>query len=67
MLTQAQYDALKTWPDGVACGHPGCLNHLTHPCEKCGRISGQSACSEAIREYQVKNEAPNAFTDATAT
>jgi hypothetical protein len=27
-------------PDGVACGHPGCLSHVTHPCEGCGRIAG---------------------------
>ena len=28
---------LKT---GVPCGHAGCLNHTTHPCEGCGRIAG---------------------------
>ena len=21
------------------CGHPGCLSHVTHPCEGCGRIA----------------------------
>jgi hypothetical protein len=26
--------------DGVPCGHPGCLNHVTHPCEGCGRVGG---------------------------
>ena len=29
-------------PPGEACGHPGCLNHIGHPCEKCGRIKGRS-------------------------
>ena len=29
-------------PDGVACSHPGCLSHVTHPCEGCGRIAGHS-------------------------
>jgi hypothetical protein len=24
--------------DGQPCEHPGCLNHLTHQCEGCGRI-----------------------------
>ena len=33
---------LETLPDGVPCSHPGCLNHVTHPCEGCGRISGRS-------------------------
>ena len=50
MLTHAQYKALKAWPDGQSCGHPGCLSHITHPCEKCGRIAGHD--SDAIREYE---------------
>jgi hypothetical protein len=29
-------------PSGVACAHPGCLNHVSHPCEGCGRIGGDS-------------------------
>ncbi len=24
------------------CGHPGCLSHISHPCEVCGKIAGQS-------------------------
>ena len=28
--------------DGEPCGHPGCLSHLTHPCEGCGRVGGVS-------------------------
>jgi hypothetical protein len=23
--------------DGEPCGHPGCLQHISHPCEGCGR------------------------------
>lgn len=26
---------------GEPCHHPGCLNHISHPCEGCGRIAGQ--------------------------
>ena len=26
--------------DGVPCGHRGCLSHVSHPCEGCGRIAG---------------------------
>jgi hypothetical protein len=33
-------------PDGVLCKHPGCLSHLTHPCEGCGRIGGISRVNE---------------------
>ena len=25
---------------GEPCGHPGCLSHVTHPCESCGRVGG---------------------------
>lgn len=28
--------------EGVPCSHPGCFNHLTHPCDGCGRIGGHS-------------------------
>ena len=23
------------------CDHPGCLHHVSHPCEGCGRIAGR--------------------------
>jgi len=29
-------------PDGVPCKHPGCLSHISHPCEGCGRIGGRT-------------------------
>lgn len=29
-------------PDGVPCFHPGCLSHITHACEGCGRVGGVS-------------------------
>ena len=28
--------------DGIPCSHPGCLNHISHPCERCGRIGGKA-------------------------
>lgn len=27
--------------DGAPCDHPGCLSHVTHPCEGCGRVAGR--------------------------
>lgn len=27
--------------DGVPCDHVGCLHHVTHECEGCGRIAGR--------------------------
>ena len=28
--------------DDEPCGHPGCLHHVSHPCEGCGRIAGRA-------------------------
>lgn len=28
--------------DGEPCGHPGCLSHVSHPCEGCGRVGGHT-------------------------
>lgn len=33
---------MNKWKDGEPCGYPGCLNHVSHPCEGCGRIGGKS-------------------------
>lgn len=30
------------------CTHPGCANHVTHPCEVCGRIAGRFPKPKAI-------------------
>jgi hypothetical protein len=27
--------------DNEQCGHPGCLCHVSHPCEGCGRVAGK--------------------------
>lgn len=26
--------------DGRPCSHSGCLHHISHPCEGCGRVGG---------------------------
>lgn len=31
---------MDLYEDGEPCKHPGCLQHVTHPCEGCGRIAG---------------------------
>ena len=42
--------------DGQPCNHPGCLHHVSHPCEGCGRIAGRPAPSapEDVREIIKK-------------
>lgn len=37
------------------CDHPGCLNHVTHPCEGCGRIGGRFM-TEIIRPDEMYKE-----------
>lgn len=32
--------------DGEPCSHPGCLSHVSHPCEGCGRVGGRSGRHE---------------------
>ena len=32
---------LESLPDGVPCDHVGCLQHVSHPCEVCGRVAGR--------------------------
>ncbi len=27
--------------EGIPCDHIGCLSHVTHPCEGCGRVGGR--------------------------
>jgi len=29
--------------DYQPCDHPGCLSHVSHPCEGCGRIAGRAS------------------------
>lgn len=33
-------DTSRLLKDGEPCWHPGCLHHVTHPCEGCGRTAG---------------------------
>jgi hypothetical protein len=38
------------------CEHTGCYNHITHPCEGCGRVRGQitQEANEALTELKAK-------------
>lgn len=32
------------------CAHSGCLSHVTHPCEGCGRIAGQYPMTDTLEQ-----------------
>jgi ribosomal protein S27AE len=34
-------------PPGIPCKHVGCLHHITHPCEGCGRVGGFTSISKS--------------------
>lgn len=43
--TDAQRRALR---DGEPCDHTGCLNHISHPCDGCGRVGGRRSEAQRI-------------------
>ena len=53
MHVSAPFDSLK----GQPCPHPGCLSHVSHPCEGCGRVMGRIAtAAEWVDVGSVKPE-----------
>jgi len=38
------------YKSGEPCEHKGCLNHVTHECEGCGRITGEGTIWEEFGE-----------------
>jgi hypothetical protein len=43
---------LKELREGEPCSHKGYLNHVSHPCEGCGRISEKHTIESAIESYK---------------
>jgi hypothetical protein len=48
-----QYILTRKQKDGESCGHPGCLAHVTHPCEACGRIAGNIYSKMLIDQHPI--------------
>jgi len=48
-------------PEGEPCEHPSCLQHVSHPCEGCGRIAGYALpeLPEMWRQYFAHLEYEN--------
>lgn len=34
-------EMIVVYKDGEECNHTGCKNHVTHPCEGCGRTEAK--------------------------
>lgn len=45
--------------NGVPCNHKGCLNHISHPCDGCGRIAG-------LKIIKFNNDYPKLASQKTA-
>lgn len=45
-------------PHITPCSHKGCLNHLSHPCEGCGRIAGHQPYRESLADlaFRLRDE-----------
>lgn len=37
--------------DGQPCNHPGCMAHISHPCEGCGRRGAIGEVYEVVEEF----------------
>ena len=46
--------ATRKLKNGEPCEHRGCLDHVSHPCEGCGRIGGRSAFAPSELEQARK-------------
>jgi hypothetical protein len=44
------------YQDGEPCKHTGCINHITHPCESCGRITAKGYIFKNPFEYQLEKD-----------
>lgn len=40
------------YDSGQPCEHKGCLSHISHPCEGCGRIGGEGIVYEWSTEEE---------------
>lgn len=46
-------DRAKLINPGEPCAHEGCLNHVLHPCEGCGRIAGRGYAWRLFSSHSV--------------
>jgi hypothetical protein len=47
-------DRPHRYKDGEPCEHPGCLSHISHPCEGCGRVAGRYAANALRRKAEER-------------
>lgn len=53
---------VKIFHDDEPCNHIGCRNHITHPCELCGRVESRGISIipiEKLNKYQKEKEYEN--------
>lgn len=63
-----QYRLYETLRPDEPCDHPGCLSHVTHPCEGCGRTAGRFPRSLSLKDaiLRATTEMVNELAEDTA-
>lgn len=56
---------LRKLKDGEPCSHPGCLSHITHPCERCGRFSVVSRLQQLTARINIAKETLEFYADSS--
>ena len=46
------WDSDILYKSGEPCTHKGCLSHITHPCEVCGRRGGEGKILKEKVSYE---------------
>ena len=54
LMEKLGFDCTSSPRFGEACGHPGCLSHISHPCEGCGRTGGNGVTWRELMENRKK-------------
>jgi hypothetical protein len=53
-MTEDDYTMTVLFADGEPCDHPGCLCHVSHPCEGCGRLGGAGDVVTTTRNFKAR-------------
>ena len=46
----------EIYADHESCKHRGCLHHISHPCEYCGRINGNGIAEIMVTPIKKPKE-----------
>ena len=68
MMMKNKFFEEIVYANGVPCYHKGCVNHVTHPCETCGRkqAKGEWVCYKNLKIiHEVSDEGERDYSQIT--